>query len=548
MTETITPTGTIEGDKAAVTAAALAAKNAGEKTVRLGDGHWNLDYLTPTDIYDRYLLMEHGTFSPDSWVYPFKPDEWARRTRTIPTSGGRGRIAIELDDTIADHWRYVFPVAKDLGVPITVAWHTGDPTSGWVHEAYRHGWGIMSHLPGDYPAPEELTKETLDDYAQQSLDAVRELVGDDVPVGFVYPRHDRSVATDEVLRKYYSWGRGLAMKRLYSREVPTPWLVASYPLDSHLSIEGISAGLKRVLREVAQNDAQMSAYFHMHAGTREAKQAGLEAFVAYARALGIEFVTSDQLYADSNLIDDPYFDGDTWRITGSAAGGLDDGVAYHGSRSARFEAPPEDRGSASLLASTSSHIPTRPGVFTKLRVSFRVNNDTDVNFTSGTQGASPSGIFSFREIGGELRQDSSTTALTGSPIPAGVIPAGEWVEYSQDVYINPAVETIGFGLMVTNIQAGNGFNVDEFRVQHIGWAREYVTEDTLAGTAARTVRLPIAKPDMHRFKVEPAGVMAGELTVEQINNVGIRIRSTSALDTMPVRITVEPRQNYYIDE
>lgn len=548
MTEIIMPTGTVEGDKAAVIAAALAAKNAGEKTVRLGDGHWLLDYLTPTDIYDRYLIMEHGTFSTDSWVYPFKPDEWARRTRTIPTSGGRGRIALELDDTIPDHWRYMFPVAKDLGVPITVAWHTGSPTTGWVHEAYRHGWGVMSHLPGDYPATEELTKGTLDDYAQQSLAVVRELVGDDVPVGFVYPRHDRSVATDEVLRKYYSWGRGLAMKRMYSREVPTPWLVASYPLDSHFSIEGISAGLKRVLREVAQNDAQMSAYFHVHAASFEAKKAGLEALVEYARALGIEFVTSNQLYADNNLVEDPYFDGDTWRTTNGAVAGLDDGVSYHGSRSIRFEAPSEDRGSSTLSTSTRTHIPTRPGMFTKLRVSFRINNDTDVNFTSGTQGVTPGGTFSFREIGGGLQQESGVRALTGNIFPAGEIPAGEWVEYSQDVYVNPAVETIGFALMVTNIQAGNGFNVDEFRVQHIGWAREYVTEDTLTGTAARTIRLPIAKPDMHRFKVEPAGVMSGELTVEQVNNVGLRIRSSSSLDTMPVRITVEPRQNYYIDE
>lgn len=548
MANLIEPTGTVEGDKAAVIAAALAAKNAGEETVYLADGNWLLDYLTPTDIHDRYLVMEHGTFSINSWVYPFKPDEWVRRTRTTPNTGGRGRIAIELDDTTANHWRYVFPVAKRLGVPITVAWHMEDSTSGWVHEAYRHGWGIMSHLPGNYRATEMLANGTLDNLAQQSLDAIHGIIGDDLPVGFVYPQHIRSAETDEVLKKYYTWGRGRNTPTLYRKDMPNPWLVSSTSLDTYFMEDGITSDLKRLMREIAKNDSQLSCYFHVAYSNYERQQRCLEEFVRYGQALGIEFVTSDQLYADNNLIEDPYLSGDAWSITRSPAAGFTTDESYHGGRSALMASPPDARGHPQLATSQQAHIPTKPGFFTKLRVSYRIKNDDPATFSSSTQGVMLSGIMSFREFMGGRVQESSYLSLTGNVVPAGTIPSGDWVEYTQDIYVQPTVETIRFSLLAQNLNAGNSFHVGEFRVTNMGWVREYTTTATLTGTTNVLVRLPMGKFDMCKMQVVPGKVMRGDLSVEVVGGTGLRIRSTSAADTMPIRITVEPRQDYYIDE
>ena len=548
MTELITPTGTVEGDKAAVIAAALAAKTAGEETVRLGDGHWQLDYLAPTDIHDRYLLMENGSFSINSWVYPFKPDEWIRRARTTSNVGGRGRIAIELDDTTQSHWRYIFPVAKRLSVPITVAWHLEDETSGWVPEAYRHGWGIMSHLPNNYSAVDELANGTLDGLAQQSLDAIHDLIGDDLPVGFVYPMHVRSDATDEVLKKYYAWGRGRNTTTLYNKEMPNPWLISSTSLDTYFLEDGITSELKQLMREIAKGDAQLSCYFHVAYANHERQQRCLEEFVRYGQSLGIEFVTSDQLYSDNNLIEDPYLSGDGWSITGSTASGFTTDESYHGGRSALMASPPDDRAHPRLATSQQVHIPTKPGFFTKLRVSYRIKNDDPAAFSASTQGVMLSGRMSFREFMGGRVQEGGYSSLTGDIVPAGTIPSGDWVEYTQDIYIQPTVETIGFSLLAQNLNAGNSFHVGEFRVTNMGWVREYTTTATLTGTTNVLLRLPMGKYDMCKMQVVPGKAMRGDLTVEVVGGTGLRIKSSSPTDTMPVKITVQPRHDYYIDE
>lgn len=548
MTTRLTPTGTVDGDIALVTAAALAAKTAGEKAVYLDDGHWRLDGVTVADIHDRYLVMENGTFSINSLVFPFRPNEWLQRTRTTPNSGSRGRVAIELDDTTISHWRYIFPVAKDLGIPITVAWHLEDTTSGWVPEAHRHGWGVMSHLPGNYPATDMLANGTLDQLAQQSLDAIHDLTGaPDAPVGFVYPQHIRSQATDEVLRKYYAWGRGMNSKKTYEPGMPTPWLVSSTSLDTGFLEAGVSEDLKRLVREVARTNGNLSCYFHVAYENRERQVRCLKEFVHYAQSLGINFVTSYQLYTDHNLVDDPYMKRSGWSVSG-AASSMSTEVAYHGGRSAYLASPADARTSPSVTYAPRMAIPTRAGNFTKLRVSYRIKSDTLVKFASSAWGVQIRGALDLREhLGGRVAEPGLST-LSGVKSPAGEIPPGEWVQHHQDIYVPPVVEHASLNLAATNLEPGHGFYIDEVRVVPMGWVREYTTTATLNGTGNVSVPLPMGKLEYCRIRVEPQRAMRGDLTVETTTTPGLLLKSSSSGDTMPVRITVTPRQDYYIDE
>src|SRR5699024_7614015 len=71
----VAPTGTLEGDKTAVIAAALAAKNAGRLEVTMAPGLYRLDGVTVADVHGRYLVGDGVTFTPGSFVYPFRTGE-----------------------------------------------------------------------------------------------------------------------------------------------------------------------------------------------------------------------------------------------------------------------------------------------------------------------------------------------------------------------------------------------------------------------------------------------------------------------------------------
>src|SRR5690606_33926318 len=162
-----------------------------------------------------------------------------------PRTGGRGLISIELDDALYQHWSMLFPVTKELGIPMSSAWHTANGER-WIKEAHRHGWEIMSHLPSNLNAVTLLADGTLDAYAQESLDAVRAITGAE-RVGFVYPAHNRSLETDRVLSKYYSFGRGLAESRATPANTPNPWLTTAFFLDTHFTGGGVAQAVKDLL-------------------------------------------------------------------------------------------------------------------------------------------------------------------------------------------------------------------------------------------------------------------------------------------------------------
>lgn len=544
----VSPTGSLEGDKAAVIAAALSAKERGDEIVRLADGHYHLDQVTPTDIHDRHLVGESATVSPGSWVYPFKPHEWIGRSSRAGNVGGAGRIAIEVDDAASAQWTTLFPLTKELGVPLSLSWHTGFSSTGWVHEAYRHGWEIMSHLPDNFRAPDLLNEGTLDAMAQESLDAVRNIVGPDVPVGFVYPAHVRNDETDRVLSKYYDRGRGAAGTVTYSRDMPNEWLTTAYALDPHFAGGVISEEAKNLLRHVARTDSQMVFYMHWITGDEPTKGPALAQFVRHAQSLGIEIVTSGQIWGDRNYVGDPYFEGDTWNTNGGAT--ISETTSYHGGKSAEFVAP----GPSNMIANVYSPrfpVESKPAMFTRLQLSYRRHNTDVVEFSSNGQGIRPKGVVGYRKRNGDGIRTTGLTNLGGIPNPmeGQTLEPGDWVKETHEILLNPSVSACSFGVGAINMLPGSEVYVDELRVEPAGHVREYVMVAKLLGTGNLFIRTPVV--DLHtkcHVHVEPVSPLAGSLTIVESGNTNLRIFSSDSADTMDVRVRITPRDVWYDDE
>lgn len=544
MTEIIMPTGTVEGDKAAVIAAALAAKNAGEETVHLEPGDWLLDGLTPTDIYDRYLVMDEGTFSPGSFLYPFKSSDWVVGARRQGNSGGRGRIAIEVDDSTLWQWQTLFPLTKKLGIPMSVAWHRDGSNTQWTHEAYRHGWELLSHLPYNIDARIAHSEGILDDLAQQSLDAIRAIVGPDKPVGFVYPMHKRDATTDQVLQKYYDRGRGIAVARNYSQDVAHDWLTSAIQLDPSLTADGIGDGMKRRLRDISRMDGQMVFYMHWVNGSIDSKGPGLIEFVQYAQSLGIEFVTSGQIWGDKNLVDDPYVQGEDWRTSGSME--ITEEDSYHGGKS--FKVSAVDTASGGMAYGYYRFtVPTKPGMYTKMRLSYRRKNTAEINFVASNVGLRPSGTIVFRESDDDITTPGLTTFIA-DPDLGTTLPPADWERQTYDVWLPPTLSEMSHGAAVQNIEPGGAIFLDDFRAVVAGYATEYITTATLNGTANVLVYPPVVYLDTrHYVHIEPDSTMVGNLEVS-LSSFRILVKSTSAHDKMQVRIRITPRESWHIDE
>lgn len=537
----VEPVGTIEGDKAAVIAAALAARDAGELTVRLSDGDWKLDGLTVSDIYDRYLLLERGTVTPGSYVYPWRPHEWAQRSGFTRGRSGSGRIAIEVDDAILTQWTSLFPLTKKLGIPLSVAWHTGLANTQWIPEAHRHGWEIMSHLTDNIRSTDALADGTLEQLARESCNAVKAVVGEDVPIGFVYPQHVRSAETDAIMRKYFDRGRGVGGTKSYPRHVPHSWLTVAKPLDANFTGGVVAEDVRRTLRKIAASDGQM--VFYMHWGQTHIDSghpAALESMVKYARELGIEITTSGQIWGDANLVDDPYFTrpGD-WTST-NPANFLIAGETWHGDNALKIT------GSGTFLSPNRSIVKSQPGMMTKIRCSFRRKNTAEVSFSPGQNGVRAGGTIAYRQKGTGLR-NTSAIAFGSDFALSGTVSPGEWVEEDCVFYVHPAVEEIGTGLATQNLASGE-LLVDELRYEVEGYRQSWVGTATLAGTASVLVYPQIVDLDTKfRVKIESEAPLRGALNVS-INATRILLSSTVAADRQKVLITITPRGAWFDED
>lgn len=180
-------------------------------------------------MHGRYLVGDGVTFSPGSFVYPFNTAEIATISNNSSRSTGQGRIAIEIDDSLMNHWTHIFPACKKLGITMGTAWHT-DFNSKWIPEAHRHGWEVIAHMPYDLDWRTVPLAE-VEAGAVSCLNAIEAAIGTREGIGFVYPRHNRNSETDRVLSKYFTRGRGHNHPTIYKRGEGHPWMTTAFFLD-----------------------------------------------------------------------------------------------------------------------------------------------------------------------------------------------------------------------------------------------------------------------------------------------------------------------------
>lgn len=527
----VAPTGTLEGDKAAVIAAAQQAAAVGRKTVRLAPGHYLLDGLTPGDIEDRYLVGDGATVSPTSWVYPFaSADMITSVSNKSRQSGGRGRIAFEVDDGLRLHWTSLFPLCKRLGITMGTAWHTANGEK-WIHEAYRHGWEIIAHLPEDITATVHRNNGDLDAKAKASLDAVVGITGNPKNVGFVYPQHVRDLDTDRILSKYFTRGRGRGVAEFYPRDSGHPWLTSAKAVDPEITTGHMSQNLKNILSRVAATDSQMVFYIHWSQPNIDAGHPqALTEIVEYSRDLGIEIVNPGQVWQRREVIEDRYFE-DTSRWATGGIASWDETQAYHGGRSVKFQAPEAALGTGHIQT-LPVELPHRTGMFAVYRASFRRKNAeiTGIGLGNGLR----------FEFAGNRR------VMTGdnhSPVTAkgtsrrwpklggdGKFTAAEWMREQDLIYIPASFVSGSFRLSITNLPAGQVMNVDEIQIQHLGWATQAGSGVTLAGTANTFVELPIPSIADLVQDVSISSPTAGAVSLTPYSDNGFIVKSSNAAD------------------
>ena len=540
----VAPTGTPEGDKMAVIAACQAAHAEGRKNVSLADGHYQLDGVTVTDILDRYLVGDNVTFTPNSWVYPFTSDDLTTLSATRGKHGGRGRIAIEVDDALLSHWTHLFPVTKRLGITVGTAWHTGNGAQ-WVHEAYRHGWEIMDHHPENITSVQYLAEGRLDQVIEESLQKIEAITGTRDGIGFVYPQHGRSPETDRVLSKYYTRGRGGTAVTLYSHGVGTPWLTNAVPFDNYQEAGKIKSSLKRHLQQVASTDSGMVIYFHMTSSDHAEKLSALEDLVTYSRQLGIDIVNPNQIWASRNLVHDPYFENpDIWNIGSNAQ--WDENFSYHGGRS--LLASPS-LGNTIARVSAGVSIPYRPGMFGVYRSSIRYYSEADMSVTSPRQGFATQLTIGERRYDGASSPAKAFTVIRAFNEVNTTIPASDWGRVQDLVYIGPEVARLGLGVGLQNAVGDHPLWVDEFKFEHVDWVSSVTYEATLSGTNNVWVSTGVPRVGRYEVQVIPETQPAGTISVfpSSSGNV-VRVTSDSAEDVMKVKIVIHAGSSFGASE
>lgn len=537
------PAGSIEGDTAAVLAACTAAETVGRSTVTMAPGHYLLDGLTVTDIKSRYLTGDGVTFSKNSWVYPFQTTDNATLSANRGRTTGHGRIAIEVDDALLDHWHYLFPATKNLGITVGTAWHT-DNGSKWVAEAHRHGWEVIAHLPENITAPVYNAAGALDAMALSCLAKIEGEIGTRENIGFVYPQHVRDLETDRILSKYFTRGRGKGEFELYRDDSGHPWLTSAYPLDSNFAGGVMSATLKKLIRQVATLGGATVFYMHLHSGNYATQISALTELVGECRRLGIEIVNPGQIWGDRNIVEDPYLNKPSSWLLGQAAT-LDSTVKYHGANSVKVTTPGASVGTGSARSADPVQVPTRPGMFSAWRASVRYRTTADIQVTANGQGFLWSPSLRRRNLDGTTTMPTVATASVAYPEVGTTIPAGEWVRLQSLIYIGPEIDRIYTGLAVQNIAAGSPpVWMDEIKMEHVDWVSSVTYETTLIGTGNAWLRTSIPNTENYNTQIIPATPPAGQIYVSSIAANSMILKSTNATDTMKVKVIITPGSSY----
>lgn len=532
----VSPTGTLAGDRAAVIAAAQAAKDAGLMEVMMAPGHYLLDEVNVDDIHGRYLVGSGVTFSPNSHVYPFRPGEMARRSVESPMEGGRGAIAFEVDDADPSHWQSLFPLTKELGTPFGLSWITDRPGTEWVKEAARHGWELMSHLPYDVDAT-ALSPTELDQNAKKSVDSLEWATGTRDGHGIVYPRHVRSLETDRILSKYFARGRAGNARNARPMDAPNTWRYHAFDFDAHVTSGGLSDEIKDILCSVAASNSKMVFFTHWRAvGVTPERENTFRELVAYARNLGIAIKLPKQLMTRPQIIGDPYMETDVWTKT-STGGDFSTVRAYHGTRSVHTD-------TGITMQAPRAFIATKPGCFTVIRASVRIWTE-GATVSSDTQGIlfGVQGIH--RDEFGEHRTGAALT-FNNPLVPGPDIPAQEWGRHRRTFILPPGLDIIIPKWTVLNRTSGELW-LDEMQIDVVDHIPELILEgntNAQNATSNREIRHPAAYLDRLPYRLETIDTFEGTPSIE-VGPISTNVKSTEPLDYgKRYRVIFSPTKDY----
>lgn len=531
---------------AAFVAAAQAAVAEGRTVIYAKPGLYHCPGMTCDDMDEVYIVGDGVRFTPTTYVAAFTPAEWAQRGRRNADAGPHnGVIGIVVDDALVPQWTGLFPVMKELGAPIGVAWPSAVDRP-WIKEVWRHGWEIIGH-GGDHTILTSLSASQIDAMCQAEVAAIGAITGDTDNISFVYPEHARTLETDRIVSKYFISGRGVAGARILPTAAGSAWLTQAIAIGTELEAGAVAEATKRTLQGIARTNGRAVFYFHYlgNAVNNPLQDAALREFVGIVRSLGIRIELPGHVYPGRRVTPDPFFQlpvNDAW--IPDAAWSLSTDFAYHGIQSFKFT-PGAGFTHGAIRGSAALAVAGAAGMFTIYRASLRYKSAAGVTCSSSdTAGLHFKGAFLARDQA-SLDVSLGTAEVNRYPLTGTSIPAADWARVASAFIVGPDITQWTPHLQATNISGGQDpFYVSDLRWELVDRVSALVFTATLAGTTGVAINTNIVRVARYGITITAQGAHAGRLHYTTTVNDRITVFSTDAADTATVVVTVTPHLSY----
>lgn len=467
--------------------AADYAHQHGHKYVFAEPGIYYAPDLLASEMHDLYVVgdgvqftyVEDNRNSGHAQIHALTTQDYSNGVGWgSKKSTGRGRIAFEFDDAYWTQFVNVLPLFKKYGVPYGIALHTSYDRP-WIREVHRHGNEILAHLYDDIRST-TFTRQQLEAFAIADLDVIEAITGYRDGVNFVYPAHDRSAETDDILSQYYASGRGLSDDTMSTPSFFGSWLCTAWLIDNPL-ITGDLSGIFSKLKTLRDNDLDLVLYAHTVDTT---KANNLEKVIEYALHLGIEITLPRNLKPTHQMLSDRYFK-DFENYDGN--GKWDTTVhSEFGTRSRKFSFTGTGYGITSLRYNPIKYIRSKKD-FSKLRVSFLYKSEQGLAFAP-TSGAGIGLRVTYWRVsgGGSTTGGGFSEDSIGLPMP----PSDFDNRISFDVYVPRSISRFQFSLLATNFVQPAEFWIDDLKVEKIDEVDSVYLRGTLINMGANGA-LPI---------------------------------------------------------
>lgn len=464
--------------------------------------------------------------------------------------GGRGMIAITVDDGHPHQFEDLLPISKRMGFPMGVAWHHGlfADQASMVAKAHAAGWEIQSHL-SDNTGATNLTESQLRADAAASVSAIAAITGGDPEnIAFVYPQHLRNAETDRILSEYFIYGRGRANLGTNTQGGHV-WMVGASALDtSYYDTNGVlTEAARKRLRDVAANDAREVFYIHyQRSPVYQGVPKALENFVSYARELGIQIVRPSDVRGNRRMLSRWLRPGD-WTLPAGVE--FTSERSYGGGQALKITTPSSGTYHGFTFFDQLTRAPHSPGRFSVIRTSLRYSADADIV----TQNIAVSSGIRWAPSVFERLSDAVGSGETASGTPpfkeGGVIPAADWRRIDFITALPPSVSSYRARFVLGQLAAGSApLYIDDLQIEVIDTAGSLSTEVTLeaaAGGARATAYTGVLGMESWGggIALTPKQAMAGSVFYQTVgpSSGQITVFSDSADDAgKVVRVTVTP--------